>query len=184
MIIQGNDPYTQPSFSLRNRVARGVWGIVWLLLFRPSPRPFHGWRRMLLRLFGARLGQHVHVHSSVRIWAPWQLVIGNKVGIANGVILYNMAPMEIGDECVLSQGAHLCGGSHDMDSFNFQLIAKPITLQPKVWICADAFLGMGVNVAEGCVLAARSVITKSIQVPWTVWAGNPARYLRERKQSQ
>lgn len=174
MIIQGNDPYTQPSFSLGNRVARAVWGVVWLILFRPSPRPLHSWRRLLLRLFGARLGEHVHVHASVRIWAPWQLTIGDRVGIANGVLLYNMAPMTIGNGCVVSQGAHLCGGSHDIDSSNFQLVAKPIRLENDVWVCADVFVGHGVSIAEGCVLGARAVVMKSILDPWTVWAGNPA----------
>ena len=183
MIIQGNDPYTQASFSLRNRVARGVWGIVWLLLFRPSPRPFHAWRRLLLRIFGAKLGKHVHIHASVQIWAPWQLHIGNRVGVGNKVILYNMADMRIGDDCVISQGAHLCGGSHDIDSENFQLVAKPITLQNHVWICTEAFVGLGVDIAEGCVLAARAVAVKSIRTPWTVWAGNPAIYRRDRMRS-
>ena len=183
MIVQGNDPYTQASFSLGNRAARALWGVVWLLLFRTSPRPMHAWRRLLLRLFGAKLGEHVNLHSSVSIWAPWQLTIGNRVGIGRGVILYNMAPMNIGEGCVISQGAHLCGGSHDMDAANFQLLAKPITLEPHVWVCADAFIGMDVTLAEGCVLAARAVAVRSISQPWTVWAGNPASYKRDRKQA-
>lgn len=183
MILQGNDPYIQPSFSLTNRIMRGLWGIVWLVFFRPSPRPFHAWRRLLLRIFGARLGKHVNVYPNVKIWAPWSLIIGNRVGVANGVTLYNMAPMLIGDNCVISQGAHLCGGSHDIDSPNFQLLAKPITLENNVWVCAEAFVGPGVAVAEGCVLGARAVVVKSITEPWSVWAGNPAVMRRKRKKS-
>lgn len=174
MIIQDNDPYTQPSFSLRNRMARALWGVVWLLLFRPSPRPFHAWRRFLLRLFGAKLGKNVNVYPGVNIWAPWLLTIGSRVGIANDVTLYNMALIDIGDNCVVSQGAHLCGGTHDIDSSNFQLQAKPIILKNNVWVCAEVFIGPGVAIAEGCVLGARSVIVKSVHAPWTVWAGNPA----------
>jgi putative colanic acid biosynthesis acetyltransferase WcaF len=174
MILSGNDPFTQPSFSLGNRLARGLWGVVWLLLFRPSPRPLHAWRRALLRGFGARLGRDVNVYPSVRIWAPWQLIVGDRVGIANGVTLYNMAPLTIGSGCVVSQGAHLCGGTHDIDSPNFQLVAKPIALADDVWVCADAFVGPGVRVARGCVLGARAVVMRSIDEPWTVWAGNPA----------
>jgi putative colanic acid biosynthesis acetyltransferase WcaF len=180
MIIQGNDPFTQPSFSLYNRTLRGLWGIVWLLLFRPSPRPFHAWRRMLLRLFGARLGQYVNVHAGVKIWAPWMLTIGNHVGIASGVSLYNMAPIVIGDNCVVSQGAHLCAGSHDIDSQNFQLVAMPITLEKNVWVCAGVFIGPGVRIAEGCVLGAHAVVVKSIANSWSVWAGNPALMKRMR----
>ncbi len=183
MIIQNNDPYTQPCFSLGNRVARALWGVVWLLFFRPSPRTFHAWRRLLLRAFGARLGEHVNVHANVKVWAPWMLTIGNRVGIANGVTLYSMAPIYIGDNCVVSQGAHLCCGSHDIDSANFQLVARPIRLEKHVWICADAFVGPGVSIAEGCVLGARGVAVKSITEPWSVWAGNPAIMKRTRKQN-
>ena len=181
MIIKGNDPYTQPSFSLGNRFTRALWGFVWLLLFRPSPRSFHAWRSMLLRLFCAQLGEKVHVYPNVKIWLPSLLVIGNRVGIANGVTLYNMATIHIGDNCVVSQGAHLCTGSHDIDSANFQLITKPIILSANVWVCADTFIGPGVNIAEGCVLGARAVVVKSITHSWTVWAGNPAVMKRVRK---
>lgn len=181
MVIQGNDPYTQPSFSLGNRIMRALWGIIWLLLFRASPRPFHAWRRLLLRLFGAQIGKHVNVYPNVKIWAPWQLTLGDKVGIADGVTLYNMAPILIGDHCVVSQGAHLCTGSHDIDSVNFQLVAKPIVLEKDVWVCAEAFVGLGVTVAEGCVLGARTVVVKSIIEPWSVWAGSPAVKKRMRK---
>ena len=181
MIIQGNDPYAQPSFSLGNRFTRALWGCVWLLFFRPSPIPFHAWRNMLLCLFGAKLGKGVHVYPNVKIWLPSLLVIGNRVGIANGVNLYNMATIHIGDGCVVSQGTHLCAGSHDIDSANFQLIAKPITLKAHVWVCAEAFIGPGVSIAEGCVLGARAVAVKNISDPWTVWAGNPAVMKRVRK---
>jgi putative colanic acid biosynthesis acetyltransferase WcaF len=183
MPIQNNDPFTQPSFSFGNRVARFVWGVVWLLLFRPSPRSLHAWRRLLLRLFGARLGAHVNVYPNVKVWAPWALQVGNRVGIADGVTLYNMGPLSIGDNCVVSQGAHLCGGTHDVDSANFQLRALPIALGNNVWICAEAFVGPGVRVADGCVLAARGVLSKSITSGWTVWAGNPAVLKRTRVQA-
>ena len=181
MIIQGNDPYTQPSFTIKNRIMRAIWGLVWLIFFRPSPRPFHLWRGLLLRLFGAKLGFHVNVYPNVRIWAPWDLSIGNFVGVAEGVRLYNMAPIVIQDYCVISQGAHLCTGSHDIDSINFQLIAQPIILERNVWVCAEAFIGPGVKIAEGCVLGARAVVVKSIAEPWSVWVGNPLVKKRLRK---
>lgn len=174
MILDGVESSHQASFSLRNRTGRVLWNIVWLLLFRPSPRPMHAWRALLLRAFGARIGRGVHVYPGVRIWAPWQLDIGDEVGIGDGAILYSMARISIGKRCVVSQGAHLCCGSHDIDSANFQLVASPIVLDPLVWICADAFVGPGVRMAQGCVLAARAVLFKSATEPWTVWKGNPA----------
>lgn len=175
MILQGNDPYRGPSFSLGNRLLRAVWGVVYLLLFRSSPRPFHAWRTLLLRLFGAKLGQHVHVYPSVKIWAPWNLHIGSFVGIGDGAILYCMAKITIGDHAVISQGAHLCAGSHDFNSPNFQLITAPIFIGGRVWLCAESFVGPGVSIAEGSVVGARGVVSKTISEPWLVWAGVPVK---------
>ena len=183
MILPGNDPRRQPSFTLRNRAARAMWGVVWLLLFRPSPRPLHRWRALLLRIFGARLGRDVHVYPGVRVWAPWQLRLGDGVGIGDDVNLYNIAPIDIADRCVISQGAHLCTGSHDIDSPNFQLVAAPIVLNEGVWICAEAFVGHGVTLAPGCVLGARAVLRRSIDEPDSVWTGNPAVRRRRRGES-
>ena len=180
MIIQGNDPFTQPSFTLGNRARRAAWNVAWSLLFRPSPQILFRWRVFLLRGFGARIGHRVNIHRTVRIWAPWNLVIDDECGVGDDVRLYNMAPVTLGKRCVISQGAHLCAGSHDIDSHNFQLITSPIVLGSRVWICADAFIGLGVCVAEGCVVGARAVVTRSITEPWTVWVGNPAKVLRKR----
>ncbi|WP_059410698.1 acetyltransferase [Cupriavidus basilensis] len=180
MILQGNDPTTGASFTLGNRLQRQLWQCVWLCLFRPSPRPLHAWRATLLRLFGARLGPHVHIYPDVKIWAPWQLSVGGHSGVADGVTLYNMAPIEIGAHCVVSQGAHLCTGSHDYNSANFQLVAHPIVLASHVWICAEAFVSPGVSLAEGAVVAPRAVVTRSLRAPWTVYAGVPARPISTR----
>ena len=181
MILPGRDPRRGPSFSLRNRVARALWGAAWLLLFRPSPRPLHRWRALLLRVFGARLGRDVHVYPAVRIWAPWHLRLGDGVGIGDGATLYNIAPIDIRDGCVVSQGAHLCTGSHDIDSPHFELVAAPIALRPGVWVCAEAFVGPGVTLSAGCVLGARAVLMHSVEEPFTVWAGNPAIRIRHRR---
>lgn len=183
MIIQGNDPYTGPSFSLGHRFRRQIWNWVWLVFFRPSPRPFHIWRNLLLRLFGANLGRHVHIHSSVKVWAPWNMTVGNYVGIGSGVNVYCMDHITVGDYSVISQGAHLCAGSHDFNSANFQLIAAPIFIGDRVWLCADAYVGPGVSIADGTVIGARGVVSKSIDEPWCVWVGVPVKRvgIRDRK---
>jgi len=175
MILQGNDPYRGASFSLSNRLIRAVWGLVYLLLFRISPRPFHVWRSFLLRLFGAKLGRDVHVYPSVKIWAPWNLIVGNCVGIGDGATIYNMDKIIIGDNSVISQGTHLCTGSHDFNAPNFQLITSPISIGNHVWLCAESFVGPGVSIADGSVVAARGVVSKTINEPWLVWAGVPVK---------
>jgi putative colanic acid biosynthesis acetyltransferase WcaF len=175
VILQGNNPYTGPSFSFLHRIKRQIWNTVWLFFFRPTPKPLHKWRNLLLKIFGAKLGRHVHIHASVKIWAPWNLQVGSYVGIGEGVNIYCMDQINIGDYAVVSQGTHLCGGSHDFNSPNFQLIAAPITIGNRVWICADSFVGLGVSIAEGSVIGARAVVTKSIIESWSIWAGMPVK---------
>src|SRR4051812_22060661 len=140
MLIQGNNPFRGPSFTLRHRMRRATWSFVCALLFRTSPRPLHVWRAALLRLFGARVGQECHVYPGARVWAPWNLTLGNHVGIGDGAIIYDMDIIEIGDYAVISQGAHLCGGTHDYNSPNFQLVVSPIRIGAHAWVCAEAFI--------------------------------------------
>lgn len=168
-----------PSFSFRHRLLRFAWGIVWGLLGRWSPVSFHGWRRFLLRSFGAKIDRTAKVYPSVRVWYPPNLVMGAHACLAGGVNCYCMDRIELGNYALVSQGAHLCGGGHDIDTEEFQLFAKPILIGNNAWIAAEAFVGPGVTVGDAAVLGARGVAFKDLQ-PMNVYAGNPAKILRTR----
>lgn len=174
-------PFEGSTFTLRNRISRLTWQAVWFFLFRPSPVPMHAWRCWLLRRFGARIGAPCYVYNSVEIWAPWHLCMDDHSTLARRVICYSMAPVSLGERAVVSQGVHLCTGTHDYESENFQLYARPINIGADVWVCADAFVGPGVSIAPGAVIGARSVVT-SDQPAWMVCAGNPCRSIKQRKQ--
>ncbi|MBO9125306.1 MULTISPECIES: LbetaH domain-containing protein [unclassified Rhizobium] len=171
-----------PSFSVGHRALRLVWGIVWALLAAWTPAPLHRWRAVLLRLFGARLARNARVHGSARIWYPPHLVMEENTLIGRGAIIYCIAPVHIRRGAVISQGAHLCTGSHDIDDASFQLIARPITIGAAAWVAAEAFVGPGVSIGEGAVLGARGVAFSDLAA-WTVYAGNPARPIRARATS-
>lgn len=72
-------------------------------------------------MFGATIGEGVHIYPRVDIWAPWNFVAEDLAGVANGVTLYSMAEIYLGKRCVVSQGAHLCTGSHDYNDPAFQV---------------------------------------------------------------
>ena len=173
------DPYLQPSFSLKNRIARLTWGIVSVLFFHYSPRPFHLWRAFLLRSFGATLGRGCHVYPKARIWAPWNLICDDVVAIADDVVILNPSPVFLGSHATISQGAFLCGASHDYKKADFPLISSPIHIGPYAWICARAIVQMGVNVADGAILAVGGIATKNLD-SWTVYGGVPARKISTR----
>ncbi len=171
------DPYLGPSTTLRNRAGRFLWGIAWLLLIRPTPRPFHRWRAFVLRRFGATLGPNCRIYAGARIWAPWNLICEDAVAVADGAVLYNAAPMRLASHSIVSQDAYLCGSTHDYDDPAFPMINKPISLGRYAWICARAVVGPGVQVGDGAVLGLCSLATKDLQ-PWTVYAGTPARAIK------
>jgi putative colanic acid biosynthesis acetyltransferase WcaF len=180
MILKGVNSRVGPSFSLSNRMARVAWTVVYCLLFVPTPRVAHNWRRLLLRLFGAEVGGGAHIYPRVKIWAPWNLSIGDFAAVANGVTLYSIERIRLGERCVVSQGAQLCTGSHDFNSPSFQLTAQAIEIGADVWICSEVFVCPGVEIAAGSVVGVRSVVTRNLTDGWTVYAGTPARKISVR----
>jgi putative colanic acid biosynthesis acetyltransferase WcaF len=178
--VSALDPYLRPQTSLRNRFARALWGFCYALLFRPSPRPLHAWRAMLLRRFGAKLGRNCHIYPGSRIWAPWNLTCGDVVAIADGAEIYNPWPVTIGSHATISQQAYVCTASHDMDDPAFPMTGAPVRIGDHVWICARASVLPGVTLESGAVLALGSVATRPL-TRWTLHAGSPARPVRERR---
>ncbi|WP_232504438.1 LbetaH domain-containing protein [Sulfuricella denitrificans] len=133
----------------------------------------------MLRCFGARLGKGCHIYPQARIWAPWNLICDDVVGVADEAIIYNPEPIYLGSHSVISQQAYLCGASHDPDDPAFPLIAKPIRIGAYAWVCSRATVQLGVNMAEGAVLGLGGVATKDME-PWSVYGGIPARKIKNR----
>ena len=176
---QPDDPYLRPSFSVANRMGRLVWSIVWALLFRPSPRPFHSWRAFLLRGFGAKLGPNCHFYPRSRVWAPWNLECADGVTLGDEAEIYNPSLVTMGSHAIVSQQAYICGATHDYNDPAFPLISFPMSLGAYSWVCARASVSPGVNVGEGAVLGLGSVATRDLE-PWTVYAGVPAQRVKQR----
>jgi putative colanic acid biosynthesis acetyltransferase WcaF len=178
-IKASTDGHTAASFPVSHRLRRVVWNLVYTIFFRTSPRPLHAWRATLLRSFGASVGKGVHVYPKAIIWAPWNLDLAEDCAIADGVNCYSMAKITVGKRAIVSQGAHLCTGTHDYSDPNFQLLAFPITIGEYAWICTEAFIGPGVTVGNGTVVGARSVAVKSLP-DGMVCAGQPCKPIKPR----
>ncbi len=150
------------------------------LLFRLIPRPLFGARRLLLRLFGATVGHDVHIYPSATIYLPWCFEIGDRSAVGDGVHIYNLGRVSIGERTTISHRAHLCAGTHDYLDSSFALIRSEIVIGDDAWVCSDAFVGPGVSVGRGAVVAARAVAVKDVD-DWSVVAGNPARHVKIRR---
>jgi len=169
-----------PVFSLQHKLIRVVWALTYTLLFRFSPVPFFSYRRWLLRCFGASIATGVNVYPSAKIWFPKNLVMKSGSTLGPNVNVYNQGAIVIGGNTIVSQGAHLCASTHDYNNPLHPLLLAPIQIEANAWICAEAFVGPNVTVAEGSVVGARAVLMKNTEA-WGVYGGNPARKVNERE---
>jgi putative colanic acid biosynthesis acetyltransferase WcaF len=167
-------------WSRKELLGRLLWSLC-TPLFRYSPRLCWGWRRALLRAFGAEVGQQVQIHPSVKIFIPWNLSIGDWSSIGFDALLYNLGPLHIGSRVTISQRAHLCGGSHDFRDPAMPLLKLPVNIHDEAWICADAFVGPGVSIGARALVGARAVAIKNVGRDEIV-AGNPAKQIGTRPQ--
>ncbi len=159
-----------------------LWWLVQALLIRPSPQFAYGWRRLLLRSFGARIGTDVLIRPTVRVTYPWKVRIDDRAWIGDHVELYSLGPIEIGEDAVVSQGSYLCTGSHDHRKIDFPIYAEAITIHSQAWVAARSFIGPGVSIGRGAVVGACSVVLEDV-ADLTIVAGHPARVIGQRAAS-
>jgi putative colanic acid biosynthesis acetyltransferase WcaF len=166
-------------YSTRQKISRVLWGVVQGTFFGLSPHWAYGWRALLLRAFGAKLGKNVRIRRSVQIEIPWNLSIGDDSSVGDCAILYCLGPVTIGRLVTISQYAHLCAGSHDYRSPLMTLLREPIAIGDEVWIGADAFVGPGVTIGNRAILGARASAFKDIE-PGIIAGGSPANPIKRR----
>ena len=158
-LVQDLSQFRLPDdFRGRSRVAVQLWWLVQSTLFRWSPQVAYGFRRWLLRRFGANVGRHVLIRPSVSTTYPWKVTIGDYVWVGDDVVLYSLGDIEIGANAVVSQRSYLCTGSHDYSRVDFPIYAKKITVEPEAWLAAGVFVAPGVTIGRGAVVGARSSV--------------------------
>lgn len=168
--------------TLSSKMARVIWNVVWLILFRPTPRGnlFRHWRILLLKMFGANVKWASNVLPSCRIWQPWKLTMGEYACLSENVDCYTVDDIKIGDQAIVSQGVKLCTASHDISSRTMELKTAPIIIGTNAWVAGWSVILPSVTIGEGAVVAAGAVVTKDVE-PWTVVGGNPARVIKKRE---
>lgn len=156
-----------------------LWWLVEATLFRHSPQIFYGWRRFLLRIFGARIGRGVLIRPSAEITYPWKVSVGDYSWIGDRAVLYSLAEIHIGAHSVVSQDCYLCAGSHDPESVAFDIFAVPIHIGSQCWLASDVFVAPGISISDAAVVGARSSVFHDLPEAMICY-GSPARPVRQR----
>jgi putative colanic acid biosynthesis acetyltransferase WcaF len=167
------------NFRGKNALVVQLWWFVQAIFINTSPQFMYGWRRFILRLFGAEIGKGVIIRPSVKITYPWKVKIGNYSWIGDDVVLYSLGEIEIGKNTVISQKSYICTGSHNMYSVSFDIFAKKITIKDGCWIATDVFVAPGVTIENDVVVGARSSVFNSLAEN-KVCIGNPAKPIKDR----
>lgn len=172
--------YNNDWYSSGSTLKKLLWYFTNIIFFKtlfPFPS---GIKAKLLRLFGAQIGTGVVIKPDINIKYPWFLTIGDHCWIGEDVWIDNLAPISIGSNVCISQGAYLLTGSHDYKKSTFDLIIKPITLHDGVWIGAQSTVCPGVTCHSHSVLAVGSIATSDMEA-YGIYQGNPAILKRQRE---
>lgn len=168
-------------FRGRGGVAVQIWWLVQSTLFRFSPKVLYGFRRWLLRIFGAQIGVGVLVRPTAQITYPWFLSIGDYSWVGDDTVIYNLAKIDIGSNVALAHRVYLCTGMHDVENVTFDIGAKPIRIEDEAWLANDCFIAPGVTIGRGSVIGARSTVLENMP-GGMICVGYPCRVLRPRIQ--
>ena len=156
-----------------------IWEVAWFVFLRWTPKKLNWFRLLCLKAFGAKIYGRPFIFPSARIYAPFNLEVHDRACIGPLVNVYNLGKVVLGKNSVVSQETMLCGGTHDLSLLSLPLLIGDIELGEEAFIGARALILPGVSVGHGAVVGAGAVVAKDVE-PWTMVAGNPAKFLKKR----
>lgn len=167
------------NFRGRSKLTVQLWWIIQDTLFAWSPQMLFGWRRFLLRLFGARIGKKVNIRPSVKVTFPWKVSVGDYSWIGDDTVLYSLGEISIGSNVAVAHKVYFNTGSHDYSTPGFDIHSQSIRIEDECWITNDVYVAPGVTIGRGTVVGARSTVLKDLP-EGKICVGYPAKPIRDR----
>lgn len=158
------------------RIAWLLTSIIFFEIKFPLPSSF---KVKLLNLFGAKVESSVVIKPNVKVKYPWLLSIGQNSWIGEGVWIDNLAFVNIGANCCLSQSSYLLTGNHNYKDPHFSLITGGIIISDQAWVGSKAIVCPNVTLGHSAVLAVGSVATIDLDNN-SIYQGNPAVFKKKR----
>lgn len=131
-------------------------------------------------------GSFIRSFASLNAGPPSGFIrIGKNSGVGQMSVLYGNGGLVIGDNVMIAGQCFIVASSHRYDQLDIPMMlqgvtAKGITIEDNVWIGAGAKILDGVTIGSGAIVAANSVVTKSVPSGGRV-GGVPARDLMKPK---
>lgn len=159
-----------------------LWTCVNNTIFRYSPFVCYGWRRFLLRSFGATIAKTATISRTAEINSPWNLTMGDKSMIANYARVMCSGKVTLGNQAMVGEYARILAGSHNTRSKTFQPVMPGIVIGESAWVASCALVVAGgqrdLKIGEGAIVAAGAVVFTNVR-KMTIVAGNPAEFLAD-----
>jgi len=156
-----------------------LWWLIQCTIFRLSPQFAYGFRRFLLRLFGASIGKNVLIRPTAKVTYPWKVSIGENTWIGDDAVIYSLGEVTIGSNTCISQLSYICAGDHDYTLRDFPIRSRTVMIGNEVWIAAGVFIAPGVSIGNGTVIGAVSSVFSDMPEK-SLCYGSPCKVIRAR----
>ncbi len=149
-----HDPRARPSWQVF------LWWVVQRIVVTNSLQPSSGLRARALRAFGARIGRDVVIRPRVRVRFPWNLHVGDRCWIGEGVWISNRDVVTLGDDAVLSQETFVTTGSHDRRHMG--VVTSPVVIEDGAWVTTRCIVLRGVRVGRSSIVTPNTVVDRDV----------------------
>lgn len=145
----------------------------------------HSLRNIIFHLTLKHFGKGSFIDYGTYIRFPFRVSIGDNVWINRNCNFYPSglikdAGIIIGNNVAIGPNLSIFCAAHDYRRLDLPDIAKSVRIGDNVWIGGHCIILPGIEIGEGAVVGAGSVVTKNVQ-PYEIVAGNPARRIKMRE---
>jgi maltose O-acetyltransferase len=159
----------------RELFVKALWLLSEIEAFFAKPNAPLFLRRSYLRSMKVTYGRALWIGKGFSLLRPGNLILGERCALGANIRIENYAPINIGDDFIAAPGLHINSGTHDPMTLEPQPI--PVTIGRRVWCGVDVVILAGVSIGDDVVLAAGSVVNKSIPSN-SIAGGVPASVVR------
>ena len=155
-----------------------------IIFCMPRFRILNEIKSIFIRLHGSSAGKRVVYYPGIKISPSTNIVLGDDVDLAWGVLITTSGNVSIGDRTLVGYGTKILSSNHIIPSGKSKIFGAghsqaPVTIYNDVWIGANVTILPGVTIHEGAVVAAGSVVTKNVEA-YTIVGGIPAKIIKRR----